>query len=539
MFSARKSVVAVIGVILLIGALIAANGAFGWTSKTMLKSGQSLSVGCYSGSINWSSSGLSAGTVSCATSTPSTTSSTTVDPPSTTTTTAAPSTTTTTVASTTTTTAAPPPTGGSTSTGCSQFVTAPAAVQAFCDPLGTASPTPGTRSGALNGVLWGVSHASSFGNVTGGQDYGWAASTQDQCGTNVTVAPPHDINICNNQLVESSNDSGGQTVLAMYPRQPFNFAGRTGIVEFDVSDNTQGIHAAWPTLVITDQPVPAPSGDESGLMDNARNSVGIDFDNLFNNSQSCLTATIWDTQNYNFNFENTNRDGCVSTSPGPGVMNHVEVQINSGGVKVYMSQPANPASTQLVADASFPVPLSQGLVWLEDVHYNGDKFNSQQTNTFTWAHLAFDGPVEPRDLGFDIPDNTTPAGTAANGLPMTNLGYQVPNSGSLTLNVANVTGTANATAALITLTYWPLNPQTLTYSVNGNPPHQFPWPYTNDTNSIVGPTWVSQSVALPVPLTEIHDGTNTITLSTTDTNGVATANYDLILAGAGGTVPPG
>jgi hypothetical protein len=421
-------------------------------------------------------------------------------------------------------------------TGCPRFVTAPSTTQAFCDTLGVSNPTAGSRSGSLNGLLWGVSHATS--DSTPGVRYRWAASTQDQCGTNVQVSPESDVNMCGNRLVESSNDSGGQTVLAMYPRQPFNFAGRTGTIEFDVSDNTQGIHAAWPTLVITDQPVPAPNGDLSGLMDNARNSVGIDLDNLVNNSQSCLTARVWSTANYVFNTEPTHMDGCVSTSPGPGVMNHVEVQINSTGVKVYMSQPGNPASTTLVTDSTFTVPLSQGLVWMEDVHYNGAKFNSQQTNTFTWANLAFDGPLEPRDLGFDVLDNTAPGGAALNGLPKTNLGYQVPGGSSLTLDIPNVTGVANATGALVTLTYWPLNAQTLTLSVNGNAPIQFPWPYANDTNSIVGPTWVSQSVAVPVPLSEVHNGTNTITMSTSDGSGVATGNYDLILQGAGGIVAP-
>ena len=426
-------------------------------------------------------------------------------------------------------------------TTCPRFITDPAASMAFCDTLGTPAPASATRSGTLDGVLWGVSHATSDNNPSQGQTYDWAASSQNQCGIGLQVAPEHDVNACSGQLVESSNDSGSQTVLAMYPRQPFNFKSRTGVIEFDVSDNTQGIHAAWPTLVITDQPVPAPYGDLSGVMDNARNSVGIDFDNLFNNSQNCLTATVWDTQNYDYELDNTNRDGCVSTSPGPGVMNHVEVQINSGGVKVFMSQPGNPASTELVADSSFAVPLTQGLVWLEDVHYNADKFNSQQTNTFTWANLAFDGPVEPRDLGFDVLDNTDSGGTAGNGLPMTNLGYFVPGGGSLTLNIPNVNGVSKAIGALLTLTYWPENAQTLTYSVNGNPPHQFAWPYGNDTGGLHGPAYVSQSVGLPVPVSEVRDGTNTVVVSTSDSaNGVATANYDLILQGAGGIVsPPG
>src|SRR5260370_557372 len=55
--------------------------------------------------------------------------------------------------------------------------------------------------------------------------------------------------------------------------------------------------------------------------------------------------------------------------------------------------------------------LTRGLVWLEDVHYNGDKDGPDQgTHTFTWDNLAFDGPILPRDLAFDVLDRLTPVG---------------------------------------------------------------------------------------------------------------------------------
>ena len=44
----------------------------------------------------------------------------------------------------------------------------------------------------------------------------------------------------------------------MYPKQPFDIAGRTGTIAFDVSDDSHGNHRAWPELWYTDQPVPAP-----------------------------------------------------------------------------------------------------------------------------------------------------------------------------------------------------------------------------------------------------------------------------------------
>ena len=48
------------------------------------------------------------------------------------------------------------------------------------------------------------------------------------------------------------------TVMALYPKQPFDFANRTGKITFDVSNDTQGTHTVWPELWVTDKPVPAP-----------------------------------------------------------------------------------------------------------------------------------------------------------------------------------------------------------------------------------------------------------------------------------------
>src|ERR1700730_16674419 len=147
---------------------------------------------------------------------------------------------------------------------------------AFCDTFSAPSANgAGTRSGDLDGVVWGVSRSTANDNASQHVFFGWQPSHLNRCGTTLLVGPPRDVQICNGQLVESSADGGSQTVLAMYPRQPFDFAGRTGKVVFDVSNDTQGSHMAWPEFVISDQPVPAPAEGASGLADFARNSFGV------------------------------------------------------------------------------------------------------------------------------------------------------------------------------------------------------------------------------------------------------------------------
>jgi hypothetical protein len=445
--------------------------------------------------------------------------------------------------------AAPHLTTTAVSAGCT-FLSSPGAVPAFCDTFDLPAGT-GTRAGDLNGTVWGVSHVTSQDNPSQGQLYPWAAAGLNACGTSRVVQPPHDVAVCNGQVVEAVNDNEGQTVLAMYPKQPFDFAGRTGTVVFDVGDNTQGTHAAWPAFVLSDQPVPAPYGSAPGISDSARSSVGFSIAGACgqwgcggsNNPPgagqpgfTCISVdSMFTTSNYQYRSVPFRSDGCIRPSTAVGSNNHVEVQINSAGIRVFASDPGSPSDTRLIADASFAVPLSRGLVWMEDVHYNANKFNTQQTDTFSWDNLGFDGPVLPRDLAFDVLDNAAPGVAAQNGLPTANLGYNIQGSdlGSrpLGLTVANVSHLANASAALVLLNYWPTSPQSLTYSVNGHAAHQFAWPFGSQ------PTYVSQTVAMPVPLSELQSGSNGIQINTSDHGGVDVANVGLVLVGAGG--PPG
>ncbi len=109
----------------------------------------------------------------------------------------------------------------------------------------------------------------------------------------------------------------------------------------------------------------------------------------------------------------------------------------------------------------------------------------------------------------------------------------MPGNGSnLSLTVPGVTNVAQASGAVVLLTYWPHNVATLSYRVNGNAWHTAPWPF--DT----GATFVSQTLAMPLPLSEVVSGTNTIQLMTSDTGGTSVANVDLLLIGAGGGGSP-
>jgi len=128
----------------------------------------------------------------------------------------------------------------------------------FCDTFDKKNPGIPSRTGDLDPNVWGVSRIGGATNVGQGQFNTWAPTALDGCNGKVTVVPPQDVVICNGQLREALNDQHDVVALALYPKQPFDFAGRTGTVSFDLSNDTQGAHAAWPEFWLTDAPTPAP-----------------------------------------------------------------------------------------------------------------------------------------------------------------------------------------------------------------------------------------------------------------------------------------
>jgi hypothetical protein len=367
---------------------------------------------------------------------------------------------------------------------------------------------------------------------------------------------PQNIQVCNGALQETTNDGGGVSSLAMYPKQPFDFAGRTGSIVFDVSNNSQGNHAAWPELWVTDQPVPDPFTHESTWLSAPRNGFGIRFAGCTDsggNANGCFpdgnnglgvdSAVTADNYSLNDSFNG----GSLKVigyhdvlKSGPGQMNHYEVQVAQNDIEVYGTNPFsgtwNPSVDPLVHLASIPnvnLNFSRGLVWLEDVHYNADKFNTQRTNTFTWNDIGFDGPVLPRDLAFDAADNNVPVSNIdGTGTPGINTAWTVQPNSSINLAVPGVNGVANAAGALVTFNFYAETVLgTLNVAVNGHA-ISIPWPYPDVTEDS------DRTVAIPVPLADVVTGNNTLTFYTTGSYALDIMNVDLILQGADGIVNP-
>ncbi len=449
---------------------------------------------------------------------------------------------------------------------------------AFCETFDQPHPV-GNRSGEMNGDVWGVQRTGGIVNF--GQPFTWANAQLDACGTTESVAAESDLRICSGQLRDGVNDNvsgrfdeGGPVALTMYSKQPFDFAGRTATVSFDVTNDSFGTHAAWPELWVTDQPVPAPWIHFGSFISHPKHGFGIRLGNSAsdagNNQGECPTNANLDKWRWtvdsaavirDFVMEDTvsesdptclgaqtchhgnlkvNLLDCVLEPDGPdGGFNHVEVKISQDQIDVYATDAGTIAPLKHIASITgVDLSFTNGVVWIDDAHYNADKgpqpYPSQRVHTFAWDNIAFDGPLLPRHLSFDVLDSMAPidpqAGIGTNGVF---LGWDSSATQPVALSTLPMTAEniAAATGALLLFNFWERDPAkyTIAYSINGHD-HTFAWPYP-DTQGAV------RTLAIPVSLDELVPGPNAITLGMVGAP-AEWAHVNLALLDAAGVVPP-
>jgi hypothetical protein len=432
----------------------------------------------------------------------------------------------------------------------------------FCDTFDTKNPGIQSRTGDLDPNVWGVSRATGNTNFGPGYYNGWAPTDIQTCNGTKTVSPPNDIVICNGQLRQASNDNplnvfdaGGVTTLAMYPKQPFDFAGRTGTVSFDISNDTHGTHAAWPEFWLSNLPIPTPFNHFATWQALPEHGLGIRFAasaapgtyGLCPNGNN-LDKRRWTVDSAvvirNYVMDDTvglggvrtkmavkQLDCVVAPSDNSGVTNHVELRISQNQIDVYATDagvtptPTNLKRIAVVTDAN--LSLTRGLIWLEDVHYNADKGEapSQKQHTWVWDNVAFDGPFTYRDFSYDALDVNQPNATAKTvdlGKP------SLPNQ-TASWNVLNMPANPKAgTVRVLFNFYQQNNGNALNVIVNGHA-HSSPWPFPDNLTAM----W--RTYAVTIPITDLVPGTNVVQLGSDQA--MITSNVNIVLVDVPGGVP--
>jgi hypothetical protein len=325
-------------------------------------------------------------------------------------------------------------------------------------------------------------------------------------------------------------------------------------VSFDVS-NDAGPHGAWPEFWMSDLPVPTPFNHFDTWQALPANGFGLRFDAVMPIGQqsNCPNSNNIDKLRWTVESAAVVRGyvlddslgfgtrssmnvtilDCVIESSGPGQMNHIELRISQNQIDVYATDAgvaATPATLKHIAVVTNAnLTLTRGLIWLEDVHYNGDKIldttrASQKEHTFSWDNVAFDGPFTYRDFAYDAPDNTAPGVNGAMSLGKFSLANQTSS-----WNVAGLPANPNPAAARVLFNFVGNdNPTALNVIVNGHA-HSAPWPYPDHlTNS-----W--RTYAVTIPVTDLVAGTNVVQLGS-DVAEIF-SSVDIVLVNVPGGVP--
>jgi hypothetical protein len=226
--------------------------------------------------------------------------------------------------------------------------------------------------------------------------------------------------------------------------------------------------------------------------------------------------------------------GCViSPSSANGGLNHVEVQISQNQIDVYATDAGKTAPLVHIAKiTNANLSFTQGLVWLDDVHYNADKSGKtplQHNHTFTWDNVAFDGPVLARDLSYDVLDSLTAChdGTVCLGWDSASAS-QPASFNTLPMTAAAIS--AGTTQYLMFNAWFETQPRSFSFTLNGHS-YSFAWPFPYSS------TFTINSFMFPVNKADLVAGPNAITLWADQY--IVVANVNVMLAGAGGVVPVG
>ncbi len=377
---------------------------------------------------------------------------------------------------------------------------------AFCDTFQTV--VGGGRAGDLDPAKWSFTRATQANNPSQGFINNYEPVDAEFCTTHQMRLADNDSFICGEQFGESNhwmealNDGGSYVMNSLRARQPFDFAGRTGNVVWDVDAKTEGLHSFWPEVWLTDEPVQGPHLDWPGTHIYPRNGIQLEFSTDWCNGGNALRhiKVFSNYQAATYDSLGTLQTQCFTTQND--MANHFQLKINSNHIDLWASDAGGINFRKVASTDVATLPLTRGYLSFQHAQYNAAKGGAPTNVTYHWHALGFDGPMLPTDRGYEVPDALQHLSDGT-----VNLGYQTPTA-TFSLPGVNLSGVAKAY-----LTYnvsWFGSPTTMTANINGVDRAAQD---SNPDRATAGTQW--RYIVQPVALSDLHAGTNTLTIKNT------------------------
>jgi hypothetical protein len=399
---------------------------------------------------------------------------------------------------------------------------------AFCETFD--APDPGGRGGEIDERRWGFAR---FGHVV--QDF-WVripAHTYPEddthrfpatfCGQPFSdISPGEDVQICSgtgvdgsesSQLNEVFDDQGDFGMNSLQVRKPFDFSGRTGTIAWDVDAKVNPLgtgHGWWIAIWITDEPSPMPYYEEWKSLSYPRNGVGFAFvtgadcpsseSAWLNALDSVHLVTDYVPRTLAFFDPEVEHatERCFAVADGR--MNHLELRLSTDRAELWASDHDDPSSLKLRETIpNLGLTFSRGYVHFQHGQMDSSKSFATPSQTFRWDNLGFDGPILPTPRAYDISDNDVPR---AGGVY---LGWDLSDGGTQSYVFPSV-DLGGASSALLSLNLFSRRGQQLDFRFNGQAWHSFV------VDSVTPDEVMGRGLAIPVPLSDLQTGDNTLYL---------------------------
>jgi hypothetical protein len=406
---------------------------------------------------------------------------------------------------------------------------------AFCDAF--TKPSPGGRAGDLDDANWSISRLG-FGCAYA---FAFPETPLNLCGVWRTVRPGGpDSEFCLNEndeprWAEGFDDNTDFNYLSARIRQPFDFEGRTGTVEWSADARTAGSHGWWTETWITNEPVPGPNLHNPDQLVTSKEAVAVTFDlncgmpaqglgtagsGLVGVSRILITHDYVTTDTYDpFSGANANQR-CVTTEQG--TMNRFQIRVSTDRVEVWASD-AGASELERIAEADVDLGFSRGYVHVSHVHYNAHKAEVTTFQSYQWAKIAFDGPVLPTPRAYELPDPLTPVHTDCLDRDAYRIAYQVTDNATFdigegptmprTLTFTDVDPSDGVAAHLNFNTSLVAAGDVMKFRLNGKDWHDYTVPAINTV-------WARQGFSVPVPVEDLVRGDNVVEFGTNSNSGL-------------------
>lgn len=400
---------------------------------------------------------------------------------------------------------------------------------AFCDPFAT--PSPGGRAGSLDDSKWGFARLG-FG---ASNDYSFAfpASPINVCGTWQTVTPGGpDSDFCSGEdgigrWTEGFDDNTSFNYLSARIRQPFDFAGRTGTLQWEADARTSGNHGWWVEVWFTDAPVPGANFHAPDQLVSSPNAVGVVMAlNCGVDAAGLGTAGAGKVGVSEINvvkdyvltkvYDGASVDNTRCVASEQNKLNKFQFKLSQNRIEVFGTDAAgsNPVS---LGEADLDLPFSRAYVALSHVHYNAHKVDVSMFQSYQWARVAFDGPQLPTPRAYSVADPLTTVGSGNAGVTVYHMAYANVDGVTFDFNdgpsvpkqlvIPGVDKSGAKAARLLFNTSRVVAGDTIQYRLNGGAWRDYLVP---DIHA----TWERQGHVVSVDLADLVDGDNTVEFST-------------------------